>query len=140
MKPFLTTRGKMLELLVLAILQVVLYLMFWRIDVLGLFTLGFIWNWAASQDLQVLLENRRYRFSMVKLVQNLQRLVLKPFNHLPTWVQLLVKVLPAGLFWSAVIYFFESHMPWWATFLGSLAYELMQLEIKFLKRLKGSAV
>lgn len=126
--PFLTTKRKMLDLLVLLVIDLVVYFVWDSFEIISLLSFGFIWNWVASQDLTPLLEHRRYRFSMVKLVKNLQHLVLKPFKDLPFWFQRIVSILPAGLFWSLVIYFNDSDMPWWATFVGSLTYEIIQIE------------
>jgi hypothetical protein len=138
MRPFLAPKRKLLELLALVALNLALYLVFWDFAVLILFSLGFIWNWSASQDLDALFTNRRYRFSTIKMTKNLQGLILRPFERAPAPVKLVLRVLPAGIFWSGVIYFLESQMPWWATFLGSLAFELMQLEIDFIKKHKDT--
>jgi hypothetical protein len=138
MRPFLAPKRKLLELLALVGLNLALYLVFWNFAVLILFSLGFIWNWSASQDLDALFTNRRYRFSTIKMTKNLQSLILRPFERAPAAVKLMLRVLPAGIFWSGVIYFLESQMPWWATFLGSLTFELMQLEIDFVKKHKDT--
>lgn len=132
--PFLTTKRKMFDLLILLIIDVALYIIWNSVEVVTLFSFGFIWNWVASQDLTPLLEKRRYRFSMVKLVINLQSLILKPLSNFPLVLQRLAACLPAGLFWWLVIYFNDSHMPWWATFLGSATYELTLLESYYAKK------
>ena len=74
--------------------------------------------------------------SMLNTVVNLQNLILKPFSKAPGFVQRILKVLPAGIFWTMVIYINESDMPWWATFIGSLVFEIIQLEIDFFKKNK----
>ncbi len=137
MKPFLTNRRRSMELLGLLLLDLIIYFIWSSWPMVTLFSLGFIWNWVASQDLQLLFENRRYRFSMLKMVMNLQFLFLKPFENFPAWVKWIVRTLPAGMFWSMVIFFNDSSMPWWATYLGSLVFEIIQLEITtFSKRHK----
>lgn len=132
--PFLTTKRKMFDLLILLIIDVALFIIWDSIEIVTLFSFGFIWNWVASQDLTPLLEKRRYRFSMVKLVLNLQALILKPFGSLPFALQRLIACLPAGLFWCLVIYFNDSDMPWWATFVGSLTLELTLLESYYARK------
>ena len=128
MKPFLTTQRKMIELLLLLVLDVILYFVWPSFPAIMLFTLGYIWNWTASQNLDVFFQNGRYRFSMLKMVVNLQTLILKPFQKFPEFLKIIPKSLPAGLFWFLVIQFTDSTMPWWATFLGSFVFELTQYE------------
>lgn len=136
MKPFLVERRKLNDLGILIILNIVIYIIWQKWEVVSLFSVGFIWNWVASQDLGPLMENRRYRFSTLKMISNLQTQVVKPFINMPKWVQALARSLPAGIFWSMVIYFNESQMPWWATFMGSLTFEVVQIEIKNFKKHK----
>lgn len=127
--PFLTSRRKLFELLILLVLNLIIFFFWSSLEVISLFSFGFIWNWVASQELHNLIDNRRYRFSMVKLVKDLQSMILRPLERAPGFVKWFAKILPAGAFWSLVIYFNQSDMPWWATFLGSFTYELIQLEI-----------
>lgn len=131
MNGFLISKRKTFELAVLIFLDGLFFLLWNNWDLVLLFSLGFVWNWVASQESTILLDNkRRYRFSTLKTVFNLQRLVLKPVKNAPEAVKILARIIPAGLFWSAVILFNESEMPWWAVFLGSLAAELVQIERK----------
>lgn len=136
MKPVLPTKRKLVDLLVLLILNLVFYFLWGSVEVLSLFSLGYIWNWCTSQDLNILFENRRYRFSTLKTVINLQNAFLKPLQRFPYWVQWVGRIFPAGIFWSMVIIFNDSDMPWWATFLGSFAFEVAQLEMKMFKKEK----
>ena len=116
------------------LLDAVFYLLWNSFDFVMLFSFGFIWNWVASQESTITLKNtRRYRFSTLKTVFNLQNLVMRPFLNAPLFVKILIKSLPAGIFWSAVILFNESNMPWWAVFIGSLTLEFFQLETKIFK-------
>lgn len=138
MSSFLIPRRKVIELFILPVFLGVIYLIWPTVEVISLFAFGYIWNWAASNDLGTLFENRRYRMSMLKLVVNLQNLILKPFQKAPELVKRFLKILPAGIFWTLVIIFNESQMPWWATFCGSLVFELLQLEISLFKRHKES--
>ncbi|WPU65668.1 type 1 glutamine amidotransferase family protein [Peredibacter starrii] len=135
---FLIPRRKVIELCLLPIFLVVAYFIWPEIEVLSLFAFGYIWNWTASNDLTALFEDRRYRMSMLKMVVNLQNLILKPFGWAPEIVKRIIRVLPAGIFWYLVIYLNESHMPWWATFLGSAVFELLLLEISLFKKHKES--
>lgn len=130
MKPFSVQQRKLLDLAVLLSFDIGLYFL-WPKEVIILFSLGFIWNWTASQDLSLLVEKSRYRFSMLKLVFFLQDLFLKPFNRFPRAFSIIPKILHGGLFWWLVISFIDSDMPYWATFLGSIVYELLQLPTYF---------
>lgn len=136
MNTFFGTKKKNAELGILLIVDIILYLVFWNIDLVILFSLGFIWNWVASHDLGEQFIHRRYRFSTLKTVFNLQNLIQKPFKKAPDFVQLFIRALPAGLFWSAVIWFIGSELPWWITFLGSLGFELSQLRFKLSKKIE----
>ncbi len=134
MNGFFITKRKTFELGILLLLDAVFFLIFDDWDFVILFSLGYIWNWVASQEKEIILDNnRRYRFSTLKTVFNLQNLFLKPFTKMPEVVKLIIRILPAGLFWSAVILFNESPIPWWSVFIGSLAIELIQLETKLFK-------
>lgn len=132
MNSFFISKRKGIELLILFILSALFYFLWNSWDFILLFSLGYIWNWVASQEETIVLDNkRRYRFSTLKLVFNLQRLIQKPFLSMPEFTRIIARSLPAGLFWSAVILFNESQMPWWGVFLGSLVLELIQIEKKF---------
>lgn len=134
MSGFFITKRKTFELFVLAVLDGLFFLILNDWNFLVLFSFGYIWNWVASQESSIILDNnRRYRFSTLKTVFNLQRLFLAPLGKAPEAVRFIARILPAGLFWSAVILFNESPMPWWAVFLGSLVVELIQLETKIFK-------
>ena len=134
MNNFFISKRKTLELGVMILLDGIFYLLWDSFDFVMLFSLGFIWNWVASQEAMITLNNpRRYRFSTLKTVFNLQNLFLRPFITMPNAVKMIVRSLPAGTFWSAVILFNESHMPWWAVFIGSFSLELLQLERKLFK-------
>lgn len=136
MKPFAPPKRKIVEVLVLPVLLIAFYFIHPVLEAMVLFAFGFIWNWSASNDLSVLFESQRYRFSMVKTVFNLQALILKPFGKAPQWVKSVLSIFPAGIFWSLVIYINDSVMPWWATFIGSLCFELVQIEVNFIKKNK----
>src|SRR6478672_7970139 len=120
MTTFIPPKRKMLELLLLPVFLGIFYFIYPRIEGVTLFAFGFIWNWSASNDLDLLFQNKRYRMSMLKTVVNLQNLALKPFRRAPVVIQKIVKIFPAGIFWGLVTYVNESDMPWWSTFLGSI--------------------
>jgi hypothetical protein len=131
MRPFFISKRKFAELIFLGCLDIVLFLLWNSLDFIILFSLGFIWNWVASQDQQNVVPNTRgYRFSTLKAVFNLQNLLLKPLASRAWGIQFFARLLPAGLLWSGVIMFNQSEMPWWAIFLGSLVFELIVLEKK----------
>lgn len=136
MNTFTIPRKKVIELCLLPVFISALYFFYPTIEAMVLFSFGYIWNWTASNNLDQLFQNKRYRMSMIKLVVNLQNLVLRPFQKAPEFVKSILKIFPAGIFWSLVIYLNESNMPWWSTFLGSLIFELVQVEINFFKRRK----
>lgn len=140
MTTFIPPKRKMIELFLLPVFLGIFYLIYPSLEAITLFAFGFIWNWSASNDLGLLFQNKRYRMSMLKTVVNLQDLFLKPFKKAPVFIQKMVKVLPAGVFWSLVIYVNESEMPWWATFLGSIVFELLQIEMSFIKKQKQEEV
>ena len=136
MNSFIPPKRKIFELLGLPFFLGFLYLVYPHIEAVTLFAFGYIWNWAASNDFTVLFQNKRYRMSMLKMVVNLQNLILKPFNWAPAIVQKFVKILPAGIFWSLVILINESDMPIWAPFVGSAVFEILQIEIGLFKKQK----
>ncbi len=127
-------KGKNVDLVILLILVVGIYLLL-GMDQAALFSLGFIWNWVGSHNLEPYFEHRRYRFSTLKTVHNLQSLILKPFPKAPLLIKMLLKSLPAGLFWGCVILFFDSELPLILVFAGSLTLEL----IHFLFKIKDSS-
>ena len=135
MRPILTSKRKLLDLVVVLILAAVVWLI-QGIEPALLFAFGFVWNWVASQDLSQYMEGRSYRYTMLKFVLNLQALIVSPgfIKRSPEFVKLILRSLPAGIFWSMVIWFQDSDLPIWATFLGSLSFELSQWEIFFRKK------
>lgn len=133
MSLFAPSRRKLFELLIMGVFSGIFWFFYPAFEGVILFIFGFIWNWSASIEMNPLYENRRYRFSMLSTVRNTQKLFLKPFAGAPSIIKTLIKILPAGIFWSMVIIINESNMPWWAPFIGSAAFELLQLEINFVK-------
>lgn len=136
MKPILPSKRKLLDLVILLVLDLVCYLLWGSLEFVVLFTLGYIWNWVTSQNLDVLFENRRFKFSTLSIIISFQNLFLKPLQRFPFWIQWIGRLFPAGIFWSMVIIFNDASMPWWGTFVGSLVFELAQLEIKMFKKEK----
>lgn len=133
-KQFLVHKRKLLELLVLLVVDLVLVFL-WDLGPLMLLNLGFIWNWSASQELDYVMDNRRYRFSLIKMVYNLNWLVTYPVRryNLHPALGIVPKSLPAGLFWWTVIRFASSKLPLWPVFLGSFIFELTQLDLLFMR-------
>lgn len=127
---------KYLELFVMVFLACVFYVFYPQIEGVSLFALGFIWNWSTSIELDPSLNPRGYRFSMFKTAINFQKLLMKPFLKTPSLVQRVLRILPAGLFWSGVIFINDSNMPWWSTFIGSFSFEIFQFEMDFIKNHK----
>lgn len=134
-RPFLASRRRLLDLVVMLILAVVLGFAL-NLDTALLFSFGFIWNWVAGQDLTQHMEGRKYRYTMLKFVFNLQTMVLSPsfIQRLPEPVKLVIRSLPAGIFWTTVILLQQSDLPYWAVFVGSLSFELSQWELFFRKK------
>ncbi len=127
---FVPSRRKLGELLISVAVAGVFYFFYPSADAVVLFVSGFVWNWSASIDPGPLFENRRLRFSMLSTVIGLQRFVLKPFETAPALLRRFVAVFPAGTFWWIVALINDSAMPWWFTFLGSLTFELLQIELR----------
>lgn len=125
------SKRKFAELLIMLFLDVVIFILWDSWDFVILFTLGFVWNWVASQESTLMIENmKRHRFTILKTVFILQNLFLKPLKNMPDFLKFMARLLPAGLFWGGVILFNQSHMPWWAVFIGSFGAELVFLEKK----------
>ena len=134
---FIPPKRKLIDLVLLLFLLVTFYFIYPHLEALTLFAFGFIWNWSASNDLSDLFEhNKRYRLSLLKFVYNLQSLFLRPVKSAPLLVQKIVAILPAGIFWVIVIFINESNVPWWPPFLGSLAFELLQIDPRIFKKKK----
>ncbi len=135
MRPFLTSRRKLLDLGILLVVAVGMGFIKGLEEAL-LLSFGFLWNWVASQDLSQYMEGRSYRFTMLRFVLNLQALILSPtlIRGLPELVKVFVRSLPAGLFWSAIIWLQDSDLPMWGTFLGSFIFEISQWEVLFKKK------
>lgn len=131
--PFLTTKRKLLDLLILLVANTALFFIWESWEIITLFSFGFIWNWVAAHDLNFVRDNPRYRFSMVKLVFNLQTMVQRPLPKAPGLVKKILGIFPAGIFWSLIIFSNDAAMPWWATFLGSLFFEIVQWEARSIK-------
>jgi hypothetical protein len=135
MRPFLTSKRKFLDLIVLVVLAAILGFLL-GLEPALLFSFGFIWNWVASQDLSQHMEGRSYRYTMLRFVLNVQSQIVSPgfIKRSPEFVKMILRSLPAGLFWSLVIWFQDSDLPIWATFLGSFVFELSQWEVMFRKK------
>jgi hypothetical protein len=127
-------RNKNFDFLILFLMDIALGFSL-GLEAVILFSLGFVWNWVGSQDLAQFFEHKRYRFSTLKTVYNLQHIVQKPLPNAPKSVKLILRSLPAGIFWNAVILFFESSLPGWIIFAGSFALELLQLRPKHQEQL-----
>lgn len=128
MKPFMADRRKMIELLPLPALLALIIVFAPKPTMAILFAFGYIWNWTVSQPLLYVQENKRYKFSTLKLVKNIHQIFLKPVEKLKiSWAKRIVSLLPAGLFWGLISHSLSSDIPWWMCFFGSLSYELMDL-------------
>jgi hypothetical protein len=137
MNSFMPPRKKLLELIGLLLGGFVFYFFYPHAHGVILFSLGFVWNWSASNELPGLVDNRRYRMSMIRLVLNFQRLILKPFGWAPEMVKKVVKIFPAGIFWFFVIAINDADLPWWPTFMGSAFCELIMIDFSFLRKTKA---
>lgn len=135
MRPFLTSKRKLLDLVVLLLLASVVWFL-QGYETAFLFSFGFIWNWVASQDLSGHMEGRSYRYTMLKFVLTVQSIIVSPafIRRSPEFVRVILRSLPAGIFWSLVIWFQDSDLPIWATFLGSFLFEISQWEVLFRKK------
>jgi len=122
-----------LELFVLSTFLFLIHFLTNRLDVVILFTFGFVWNWSVSIQNNTFSVLKHHKFSMMNTIRWIHEFFLKVFKRSPELIYRLASIVPAGLFWSLVIHFNESQMPWWATFLGSLVYEILQIQDLFLK-------
>lgn len=134
---FVPPKKKLFELLALPVFSGVLYFFTTDVDAVILFVFGFIWNWSASNELEGIFQNKKYRMSMLKMVVSLQALFLRPFSRAPLLIKKIISVLPAGTFWTLVIFMNQSEMPWWSTFAGSIVFEILQFELAFISRMKA---
>jgi hypothetical protein len=136
MMTFIPPKKKLVELLVLPISAIIFISFSANSDIIILFFLGYIWNWSASNDLVPLFENKRYRMSLIKIVCNIQKWILKPFNRLPEMAKRIIASLPAAGFIYLLISFNSSAVPWWPTLFGSFVFEMLQFEMKMLAAYK----
>jgi len=139
MKTLIPKSKLVLELFVLSIFLFLIYFLTNRLDIVTLFTLGFVWNWSVAVQNNTFSVLKHHKFSMMNTIRRIHEFFLKVFKRSPELINRLASILPAGLFWSLVIHFNESQMPWWATFLGSLLYEILQIQNFFLKGEKKEA-
>lgn len=115
---------KLFELMIMLGFALGLYFVWESAAYVSMFCVGFIWNWSASQNVVIVQEGRNYRFSFMKMIYNLHR----PLERLPKYLSFPAKILPAGLFWWLVIIFADSNLPFWPVMVGSLVFELLQLD------------
>jgi hypothetical protein len=137
MKSFLGEKRKFIQLGLLVFLDALFWFLWGSWDVVVLFSLGFIWNWTAAQDLESIISSKKYRFSTLKIIFNLQHLILKPFKNSHEAIRFFLRIIPAGLFWVGVMYFNESQLPWWSVFMGSFFLEVFELDKKLIERQTG---
>lgn len=132
-------RRKLQEFLIICVISSIHFFFFSNFEQLTLFVFGYIWNWASSSHQELLIENQRYRYSLIRTVISFQKIILTPFKKTPEMIRRIIKALPAGLFWLLVIYINNSTMPWWAPFLGSLCFEIIDFEFDFLEKRNKTA-
>lgn len=130
------SRRNKIELLLLPIFLITLYFFYPDIDAIVLFTFGYIWNWVCSFELDEIYNEKRYKFSLLRLVVSIQSGFLKPFKKFPKILKRLIGIFPAGVFWFLIIFIYDSVMPIWAPFLGSLIFELVSLEVFYVSNEK----
>jgi hypothetical protein len=129
MSPISFKPRKFFELAGLFFLATLSQLLLKDINVTSLFCLGFLWNWAISFNLDQSLNSRTHRWSMIKLVITIHRFWLKPFQKSPYYIQRIIYLFPAGCFWLLVCWLNDSTMPWWPAFVGSLFFEISQIDL-----------
>ena len=133
MKSFLGEKRKFIQLGLMLLLDLLFFFLWDSWDIVVLFSLGFIWNWTAAQNLEEIISTKRYRFSTLKIIFNLQKLILKPFQNSHEAIRFIFKIIPAGLFWVGVMYFNDSKLPWWSVFMGSFFLEVFELDKKLIQ-------
>jgi hypothetical protein len=139
MKILIPKSKLLLELFVLSTFLFLIYFLTNRLDIITLFTFGFVWNWSVASQNDSSSVIKHHKFSMMHTIRRIHEFSIRIFKNFPELVLRLASILPAGLFWSLVIHFNESQMPWWATFLGSFLYEILQIQNLFLKGEKNKA-
>lgn len=127
MKSLSSYNPRYIELAILFILSTIIS--FLSFSAAGLIALGFIWNWTLQFQIEKLTTNKRYRFSTLKLVFTLNEVFQLPFRSFPR-MEVFIRILPAGLFWGLVSWFLESLDFWWAPFVGSALYELINYLVR----------
>lgn len=128
------TAKKKIELLLVLPLILIVYFTSSDINTTVLCVFGYIWNWVNSIELNDTFSEKRYRFSLIQLIRFIQSMMLRPFRKFPPIFQKLIGILPAGTFWFLIIFIYESNMPWWAPFLGSLIFEIVSFEISLIRK------
>lgn len=118
-----------IELLVLALMVTLMQLWIDSWMWSAFFVLGFIWNWSVLNGwVTSQVTKKQYRFSMLKTVTEFHQLIMKPVLRFPR-LQFFVQVLPAGLLIGSIALLFNSSVPWWAAFLGSIAFILVRRQL-----------
>ena len=95
MRPFLTSKRKLIDLIVVVVLGAVIWPLL-GMEAAFLFYFGFIWNWVASQDLTQYMSGKSYRFTMLKFVINTHALILSPslIKSSPEIIKAFIRALP----------------------------------------------
>lgn len=123
------SKRKKIELLLVLPFAFLVYFFASDLNSIVLFLFGYIWNWVNSIELNEIYNEKRYRFSLIRFIRSIQSIILKPFRRFPSIIQKVIGIFPAGVFWFLVIYIYESQVPWWAPFLGSLIFEIVSFEV-----------
>ena len=93
------------------------------------FVLGFIWNWSVLNGwVSGQVTKKKYRFSMLRGITEFHRLLMKPLGKYPR-LHVFAEVLPAGVLMGIIALVLSSAVPWWAAFLGSMAFILIRRQL-----------
>lgn len=130
----LVSKKKKIEFLLVFPLALLIYFFSPDINTIVLFIFGYIWNWVNSIESGEAFSEKRYRFSLIRFVRSIQAGLLRPFQKAPFLLKKIIGIFPAGAFWFLILFIYESDMPWWAPFLGSLVFEILSFEISTFRK------
>lgn len=129
MKHVLPSLQESLELLVLVVMIAVMQWLIGSWMWSAFFVLGFIWNWSVLNGwVSQQIKQKQYRFSMLKGITKFHELLLSPLNKFPK-LQAIAQVMPAGLAIGAMALILHATVPWWACFMGSIAFILVRRQL-----------
>jgi hypothetical protein len=97
------------------------------------FSLGFIWNWSMINPwVYEQSQHKKYKFSFLRFTAGIHKKLMDPLNFSPKW-EWILRTIPITLIVIVLSLLFQSDVFIVAVFLGALSFELMKLDVDFLK-------